>query len=94
MGFEEELDLLTTRILVPLRGDKTLDSVSLEALRDLVRTGQRGGLFDDQISVRLAGKLWAVFTAMLAEADHARDPEPILTEAWRYQEALRRAFHQ
>ena len=90
--FEEELDVLTTRILVPLRGDKTLDSTSLAALRELVRSAKSDGVFDDQIHVRLAHKLWLVFTLMLAEADHARDPEPILAEAWRYEETLNRAF--
>lgn len=90
--FEGTLDELTTRILLPLRTSKTLDLPGLEALRGLVAAGRRDGLFDDQISVRLAGKLWFIFSAMLAEAGHCREPEPILREAHDYQEVLLRAF--
>ncbi|MGD8213691.1 hypothetical protein [Aestuariimicrobium sp. Y1814] len=90
--FEDELDRLTTRILMPLRPSKTLDVPALAALRGLVAASRRDGLFDDQIQVRLAGKLWFVFSAMLAEAHHAHDPEPILREAHRYDEVPLRAF--
>lgn len=90
--FEEELDALTTRVLVPLRATKTIDAPALDALVALVAAAHRDGHFDDQIRVSLAGKLWFIFSAMLAEADHARDPEPIQKQAHRYEEALLRAF--
>lgn len=64
----------------------------LDALCALVVTGRDEGFFDGAIDVRLAGKFWYVFCAMLAEADHAREPGPILDAAWRYQEELMGAF--
>lgn len=91
-AFEEELDGLTTRVLVPLRTTKTLDVPALNALVALVAEAHRDGRFADQIPVRLAGKLWFVFSAMLMEAGHASEPDPILREAHRYEAALLRAF--
>jgi hypothetical protein len=36
------------------------------------------------ISRRLVGKLWFVFTQALAEADHCDSPDEILRHAWGY----------
>lgn len=90
--FESQLDRLTTDLLVPLRTDKLLVVEHLDSLCELVATARRAGLFGDLIELRLVGKLWYVFCAFLTEADHARDPDPILNAAWRYQEELRRTF--
>ena len=89
---ESQLDQLTTDLLVPLRTEKHLAAAHLDSLCELVATAREGGLFGGSIEVRIAGKLWYVFCAMLAEAEHARNPDPILDAAWRYQEELRRAF--
>lgn len=89
---EDRLDQLTTSVLVPLRTEKKVVAARLDELCTLVATTRRAGLFDGSIEVGLAGKFWFVFCAMLAEADHAPDPDPILDAAWRYQEELRRAF--
>ena len=48
----------------------------------------------DQVPRRLVGKVFAVFTAMLTEAEHAAAPEPVLGAAWEWQERLRQAFGQ
>ncbi len=90
--FEGRLDELTTALLVPLRTEKRLEVQALDELCSLVAEQRSAGLFADTISVRLAGKYWSIFCSMLAEADHAKNPEPILDAAWRYQEELRRAF--
>lgn len=89
---EHRLDQLTLSLILPLRTEKRLVVEDLDALCALVATGRNDGLFDGLIDVKLAGKFWDVFCSMLAEADHAREPEPILDAAWRYQEELRRAF--
>lgn len=90
--FEDDVDRLTTQLLVPLRSEKRIASGELDALCEIVASAREEGLFAGLLEARLAGKLWLVFCAMLAEADHARDPDPILDAAWRYQEELRRAF--
>lgn len=90
--YEERLDELTTTLLVPLRTEKRLELQALDELCSLVAEQKSAGLFVDTISVRLAGKFWWIFCSMLSEADHAKNPEPILDAAWRYQEELRRAF--
>lgn len=92
LQFEQLLDRLTTDLLIPLRTEKTVVKETLDAICSAVAGERTAGHFDDLIESRLVGKLWYVFCAMLAEADHARDPNPILNAAWRYQEELRRAF--
>ena len=89
---EDRLDRLTTSLLVPLRTEKRLVTEDLNALCELVAAARAEGLFDGSIEVRLAGKFWWIFCAMLAEAGHARDPGPIVSAAWRYQDELTRSF--
>jgi hypothetical protein len=89
---EDRLDRLTTSVLIPLRTEKRVVTEDIDELCRLVATARDEGLFRGSIEVRLAGKFWSIFCSMLAEADHARDPDPILNAAWRYQEELRRSF--
>jgi hypothetical protein len=89
---EQRLDALTMRLLPALRADKYVDIQALDELCLLIEQQRGSGFFHDVISVRLAGKFWFVFCAMLTEAEHARTPGPILDAAWRYQEELRRSF--
>jgi hypothetical protein len=89
---KERLDELLPLILVPLRLEKRVVNEALDELCDLVVEQKASGLFTGSIDVAFAGTLWDIFCSMLAEADHARDPEPILDAAWRYQEELRQAF--
>jgi len=83
---------LTTQLVLPLQLEKRIVTEALDELCELVAKQRSAGLFSGMIEVRLAGKLWWIFCAMLAEADHAKDPDPILNAAWRYQEELRRSF--
>jgi hypothetical protein len=91
-GLEARLDDLTIPLLGPLRMSKTLDGT---VMSDLLQLGDElGAALSDEttVSTALVGKAWFVFTAMLAEADHAQNPEPILDAAWQWQEKLRQAF--
>lgn len=89
---EARFDKATTALLPSLRATKRLDSLALVELLD-VADGFAAGLFGrDEVSRALVGKLWFVFTAMLTEADHASEPEPLLDAAWSYQERLRKIF--
>lgn len=99
MGFVSQLDELearldraTTALLPALRTTKQVESLALVELLE-VADGFAAALDGcDVVPRALVGKLWFVFTAMLTEADHAREPEPILDAAWNFQERLRRTF--
>jgi hypothetical protein len=90
--FESRLDALTTEILVPLRVSKTVQSKAISELYALADELADALKDEELIPRRLAGKLWFVFTQMLAEADHTRMPDDILMSAWGYQDRLRRIF--
>jgi len=68
--FEARLDALTLEILLPLRASKTVMSDSVSKLYELADelAAEMGDA--EMVSRRLTGKLWFVFTQMLAEADH------------------------
>lgn len=89
---EAQLDALTTAILPPMRATKYVDRNAFAQLNKLVSdlTSEIGDSVD--ISRRLAGKLWFVFTQALAEAEHCNSPEEILHCAWSYQDQLERLF--
>ena len=91
-SLEARLDDLTLPLLGPLRLSKTLDGA---VMADLLQLGDdlEAALVDRaSVPTALVGKAWFVFTAMLAEADHARNPDHILDAAWQWQEKLQRAF--
>jgi hypothetical protein len=87
------VDDAITRLVIPLRMSKDLDLDAIQILlqcvdqlKDLLGTSPT-------IPRQLAGKLWFVFTQMLAEAGHTRAPEPILRAAWEYEYQLSRLFY-
>jgi hypothetical protein len=89
---EARLDTLTMEILLPLRASKEVDPGAINELYKLtddlaVEIGDSA-----DISRRLVGKLWFVFTQMLSEADHTRSPDDILMSAWGYQSRLEKIF--
>jgi hypothetical protein len=89
---EARVDEATTRLLVPLRMTKTVDSVALADLTLAVAGLTEIFGVTDSIPRVLVGKLWFVFTQMLLEAEHANDPDPILDAAWVYEDTLTHLF--
>ena len=91
-SIETRIDELTVPLLVPLRASKVIDGVVFADLlavgRDLVDAVGRVEI----VPKSLVGKVWSIFTAMLAEAEHTRAPEPILDAAWQWENLLSRAF--
>lgn len=83
LELEARLDRLTTQVMVPLRTEKTVAAAQITELCELIESSRLEGLFKGSIDVGLAGKLWWLFCAMLAEADHAKDPNQILDAAWK-----------
>ena len=91
-AFELKTDKLTLEIMGPLRLSKTLNNEALAKLIALLEEVRPLLESNEQVPRTLTGKLWYVFCAMLAEADHAKNPEPILNAAWKIQEKLRLVF--
>ena len=89
---ESRVDQLSLDILGPLRLSKTLN---FPALRELEGHLDRLGILlgsANEVPRVLTGKLWIVFCSMLAEAEHATEPDEILNAAWAVQEKLRRIY--
>lgn len=93
LELEEHLDSLTMAILLPLRTSKDIDANKINDLYALVDSIAAEIHGSPDISRRLAGKLWFVFTQMLSEADHTRSPDDILMSAWTYRDHLDKIFN-
>jgi hypothetical protein len=89
---EAQMDLVTTALLVPLRTTKAIAEDTALALMTIGDELIACVAHHETVSKGLVGKAWFVFTAMLAEADHAAEPDGILDVAWQWQEKLRLAF--
>ena len=89
---EERLGDAATRLLPYLKTSKLVDPTAMADLletTDSIRVRLDGA---DLVPRRLTGTMWFIFTSMLAEAEHARSPAPILEAAWNYEDRLRRIF--
>ena len=91
-SLEKRLDDLTTAVLVPLRASKTLDRAALDSLSQLLTELGLATADETMVPKVLVGKLLFVFSSMLAEAGHAKNPAPILAAAWDIEEHLTRIF--
>jgi hypothetical protein len=89
---EARLDALTTRILVPLRASKEVDSGAVIKLYELMGELAADIGEAEMVPRLLVGKLWFIFTQMLSEASHTRSPDDILMTAWGYEERLEQIF--
>jgi hypothetical protein len=89
---ESEFDSVSLRMLLGLRVMHRLEPSDVAQLRKLVdRVAEALG--DQRLIPRsFVGKLWYVFTASLAEADHSSSPEPVLDFAWDYAQSLHAIF--
>ena len=88
----QRFDNVILAVLGPLRLSKQVDRDALAELKSVL-DGFLTVLRDEEyVPRKLVGDLWDVFCSMLAEADHAKDPQAIRREAWEIQEQLRRIF--
>lgn len=92
MMLRERFDDVVLRVLEPVHMRKSIDEQAIAELRSVLDE-LRAVLGDrEQVPREFVGHLWFVFTSMLGEADHAKNPTPILDAAWDIQERLRRIF--
>ncbi len=89
---EEQAQRLMLDILVPLRTEKKLNRPAIESLCSLIQAFGEATVNHDLIPKFFMVCFFDVFTSMLAEAEHASDPEPILDAAWEIEERLSSVF--
>ena len=88
----KRFDDVVLQVLEPIHMRKQIDPVAMDELRKVL-DGLRMALgAEEYVPRKLVGDLWFVFTSILGEADHAKDPEPLRIAAWDIQERLRRIF--
>lgn len=92
LEIENEIDSLVLSLLGPLRMSKTIDSAAFSRLYALLDELTLDIKDENWISKRLVRIMFLIFTSMLAEANHCRNPRPILDEAWRVGEYMSRMF--
>lgn len=91
----EQIDTLSADLLLSLHAGgkaKQLDKNLFARLTSAIDELERLLSNETHVSKDLVGTLWFIFTSLLAEADHANNPEPILSAAWDIQERLSRIF--
>jgi hypothetical protein len=92
-ALEARLDEAMLRLLRPLRMSKTVDSVAASDILVFVAELEAALGESSQVPRKLVGKMWLLHILVLAEADHARDPDPILDFAAEYAELVRRVLY-
>jgi hypothetical protein len=91
----QEIDGAALDVLGPLRMTKTLNDAAWAKLLSAVDRVAVMLKPEQVVPKKLVGTLWFIFTSMLTEADHSRDPrhrEKIEMTAWDFAERLRRIF--
>ncbi|GEM_PF-4424540 len=89
---ETELDAVVTPLLIAARINKEVDANALEKMRQIIAKISTVCEGRDEVPKKLVGSLYFVVFSLLAEADHARDPENLSLAAWTIQEDLRKVF--
>jgi hypothetical protein len=89
---EAEIDGLVLDLLGPLRMSKEVNENAFTRLYVLLDELKTTIQSEEWISRGLAGLLFTIFTSILAEADHCRNPEPLLMEAWKVAGYMRKIY--
>ena len=91
-GTLKKIEDVVSRIVHAARLGKVVDQERLEMLLVLLDdlADQLTGV--EMIRKDMVGMLWYPFTALLAEADHAQEPDALIRAAWEIKERLRRIF--
>jgi hypothetical protein len=87
-----ELDAFVTPLLMAARIKKEVDANALAKMRQIIAAISKAYEGRDAVPKKLVGSLYFVVFSLLAEADHAKDPEELSLAAWTIQEDLRKVF--
>ena len=88
----QRFDDVVLRVLEPVHMRKSIDEAAMSELHAVLDELRKVLANEELVPRVLVGHLWFVFTSMLGEADHARNPEPIRNAAWDIAERLRKIF--
>jgi len=88
----KRFDDLVLQVLEPIHMRKEIDPSAMAELKKVLDELSKALGNEEFVPRKLVGDLWFVFTSILGEADHARNPQPIRLAAWDIQEQLRRIF--
>jgi hypothetical protein len=88
----KRFDDIVLQVLEPIHMRKQIDSAAMGELKKVLDELGEVLRHEEYVPRKLVGDLWFVFTSILGEADHSKDPEPLRMAAWDIQERLRRIF--
>ena len=77
-----KLDQIITDLLPAIRMDKRIPEKAFNDFKALLDHYEVILKDQSEVPKSLVGSLYFVFTSMLAEADHAKEPDNIITAAW------------
>ena len=88
----KQIDSLAMDLILPLQTSKTINHQAVSQLLSILGELEQLLATKELVSKKIVGYLWTIFTLMLAEADHAKEPDPILSEAWKIADRIDRIF--
>lgn len=92
MEIHDEIDLLIQDLLMPLRTSKTINKNAFNKLYKLFDELIVIVKSEENIPVKLVGKLFFIYMSMNGEADHVKYPDPIFIEIGKVESYLNKIF--
>jgi len=86
------VDMLIQDLLIPLRTSKTVNKDAFEKLYKLLDDLEILVSKEENIPVKLVGKLFFIYMSMNGEADHVRYPDPVFMEIGKMESYLDKIF--
>lgn len=88
----QQIDELVLGILGPACISKQVPQEPLQKLHAILDELAQLLETEDLVPKSLPGRLMFIFSSLLAEAEHAANPEPLLNDAWAIQDKFTRVF--
>ena len=89
----QKIDNIALNILLPLRAEKVIDSKIMNEFHSLLDELDNALKLEQTVPKKIVGIVWFVFTAMLAEAEHAKEErDSIEIAAWKIADKLQHIF--
>lgn len=92
LEIHDEIDLLIQDLLMPIRTSKTIEKTRfdklyclLDELIVILRT-------EENVPVKLVGKLFFIYMSMNGEAEHVKYPDPLFLELGKVEDYLNKIF--
>lgn len=79
---KKRFDDIYLNVLGPIRLHKSVDRQATDELKSVLDAMASKLSSEEYVPRKWVGDLWSIATSILAEAGHAKDPAPIINEAW------------